>query len=196
MSVLDRALAPLYRRLRLMIARGVIELVDESKKMQTVQVSTLADVTKDDVERFQQYGFSSYPKSGAEALVLHVRGDHPVVVSVDDRRYRPKTLAEGESCMYTLQNGVRVLCKSNGEIHIGTSPTQYAARADHVLSELQALQTNVNTNYGLLLATLTPIAALLNAGGPVIGAPGSVTPYAKVDANSPGSVAADEVKIK
>jgi phage baseplate assembly protein V len=175
MSLLSKALAPLQRRVRLMVARGIIELVDDSKKLQTAQVTIQDDVVRDDVERFQQYGFSSVPKADAEAIVLMVGGnaDHPVVINVDDRRYRPRNLAEGESCMYTLGNGVRVLCKANGTIEIGTSPTDFVALASKVNAEL----TKISTTLSSLTGGITTVASF-------------GTPYSKA------SVAASEVKAK
>ena len=145
MSLVGKLLAPTQRRVRLMVARAIVELVDDSKKVQSMQVSIRSDELRDDVERFQEYGFSSVPKSGAEAIVVNVGGssDHPVVIAVDDRRYRPKSLEEGESCLYTLANGVRVLCKADGSIEIGTSPSDFVAMADPTESRLAALESNM-----------------------------------------------------
>ncbi len=175
-DTISKLIAPLQRRVRLMVARAVVELVDDSKKMQSLQISIRADEERADVERFQQYGITSVPKAGAEALVLMVGGstDHPVVIAVDDRRYRPKGLQEGEVALYTLADAVRVLCKADGKIELGTSPTQYAALANLVKAELDKIQTTL-------------------LSGTVSAAPGPVTfssPY------TASEVAASEVKIK
>jgi phage gp45-like len=138
--MLSKAIAPLQRRVRLMVARGVVELVSESKKIQQLQISTHADIVRDDVERFQQYGMSSHPEPGAEAIVLSVGGtaDHPVVIAVDDRRYRPKTLEEGEVALYT-KDGIRVICKADGIVEIGTEPSEFVALADKTKTELDKI---------------------------------------------------------
>ena len=108
-----RALAAELERLRAglfgLAARATVKLVADALKMQGVQLAILKDEDSPVLERFQQYGFTSHPKVGAEALVLHLGGsrDHGVVIAVDDRRYRLTALAEGEVALYDDQ-GSRV----------------------------------------------------------------------------------------
>ena len=89
-------------RIKNMIARAVITAVNDAAKMQTVQISLLADEVKGGVERFQQYGFTGVPREGAEALALFLGGSrsHGIVIAVDDRRYRLKGLEKGEVALY------------------------------------------------------------------------------------------------
>ncbi len=102
MAGLRSLLAPLARRVRLIVSRAVVRLVDDGGKLQTVQIDMLAGETMDGIERFQEYGFSSHPHPGAEAVALAVCGQraHTVAVSVDDRRYRLAGLAQGEVALY------------------------------------------------------------------------------------------------
>ena len=69
------------------------------------QIGIQADVGRDQVERFQQYGVTSVPHAGAECVTLSVGGntDHPVVINVDDRRYRMRGLKTGEMAIYDDQ---------------------------------------------------------------------------------------------
>lgn len=98
----QRLLGPIWRRIRLLVSRGVVRLVDDSMKLQRVQVSLLGDQPAW-AERFQQYGYTSHPHPEAEAVVAAIGGAraHLVALSVDDRRYRPKGLQAGEVCLYT-----------------------------------------------------------------------------------------------
>ena len=151
MTVVNKLMAPVQRRVRLMVARAIVELVDDSKKMQSLQISIRQDELRDDVEHFQPHGFSSVPEDGAEAIVLHVGGgaDHPVVIAVDDRRYRPRDLNEGEACIWTTQDGKRFYAKDDGEVHIGAddedlSDDQLVALAKLVKDEISALRDTVN----------------------------------------------------
>lgn len=100
--VFQRVMGPVWRRLRLLVSRGVLALVDDSLKLQSVQVRLLGGEPAW-AERFQQYGYTSHPHPGAEAVVAAVGGAraHLVALSVDDRRYRPKGLQAGEVCLYT-----------------------------------------------------------------------------------------------
>jgi len=92
----------LMARVRGMIGRAVIGLVNDAAKLQMVQVRLLADQGADDVEHFQHYGLSSRAKAGAEGIALAVGGStgHTVVINVDDRRYRLTGLQEGEVALY------------------------------------------------------------------------------------------------
>ncbi|MFM9902131.1 MAG: phage baseplate assembly protein V [Polaromonas sp.] len=92
----------LAARLRGMVSRAVVGLVNDATKLQSVQVTVLADQVADDAEHFQHYGYTSVPHPGAEGVALAVGGStgHTVVVNVDDRRYRIKGLASGEVALY------------------------------------------------------------------------------------------------
>lgn len=92
----------LMSRLRGMVSRAVVSLVNDSLKMQGLQVTLMADQTPDDAEHFQHYGFTSVPLPGAEGIALAVGGStgHTVVINVDDRRYRLKGLPGGEVALY------------------------------------------------------------------------------------------------
>lgn len=123
----DFLMKPTLRRVRLMVGRAIVNLVNDATKMQSVQVSLLADEVRPDVERFQNYGFTSHPHPGAEAVALSVAGnrDHVVVVAVDDRRYRLAALQQGEVAIYTdegdqivIQRGGTILVKASTKVRI------------------------------------------------------------------------------
>ncbi|MFG6462254.1 phage baseplate assembly protein V [Roseateles sp. DXS20W] len=119
MPGLQRMLRPLAQRVQLMIGRAVLQLVDDGTKMQSLQVALLADELRGDVERFQNYGFTSHPMPGAEGVAVSVAGsrDHVIVVAVDDRRYRLTGLAEGEVAIYT-DEGDHIVIKRGGTIEV------------------------------------------------------------------------------
>lgn len=97
---LGELIRPLVSRVRAMVTRGTVASVTDTGKLQTMQVKGRDG--DDDAERFQPYGFTSNPKPGAEVLIVNVGGDgsHPVVIAVDDRRYRIAGLESGEVCIY------------------------------------------------------------------------------------------------
>ncbi|WP_238890925.1 phage baseplate assembly protein V [Achromobacter insuavis] len=92
-------------RIRLAIARALVGQVNDSGGLQIVQIGIQADVGRDQVERFQQYGMTSVPHPGAECVTLSVGGntDHQAVINVDDRRYRMRGLKTGEMAIYDDQ---------------------------------------------------------------------------------------------
>lgn len=122
-ATVQKLLAPLRTRIANMVARAVVRLVDDEGKLQVVQLGVLEGETRDGCERFQEYGFTSVPLPGAEAVVLFVGGrrDHPLVVAVDDRRHRKPGLEPGESAIYN-HKGSCVVCRADGSIEVTAAP--------------------------------------------------------------------------
>lgn len=96
------------------LARATVEKIKDKPKRQELDLNLLHEETKTDVERFQNYGFSSVPlkpsskgkkKEYAGAVVVFPSGDrsHGVVLAVDDKRHRPTDLKDGESTLYDDQ---------------------------------------------------------------------------------------------
>ncbi|KPC53033.1 Bacteriophage Mu Gp45 protein [Amantichitinum ursilacus] len=103
--LVQRMVGPLARRIGNLVARGGVLLVTSGSKMQSLQVSLLADEPKDNIEHFEPYGYTACPQQGAEALALFMQGErsHGVVIAVADRRYRMKGLKAGEVALYDDQ---------------------------------------------------------------------------------------------
>ena len=128
----EKLTRPLRNRVAVMVSRAVLQLVDDSLRLQGVQVVGFAGETLDQVERFQQYGFTAVPHGpddagAAEAIVLALGGQrqHPVVIAVDDRRYRLKGLEDGEVALYTDEDetGHRVHLKRGNIIEMVAGTT-------------------------------------------------------------------------
>lgn len=122
-------LRTLARRIRMIAARGVVNLVNDGLKVQGMQIGVLADETAQ-VQRFQEYGFTSVPLAGAEAVMLSISGvrSHGVVIATDDGRFRLKNLAPGEVALYTdegdtivFKRGKKIQITSGGEVDV-TAP--------------------------------------------------------------------------
>jgi phage baseplate assembly protein V len=112
-----------------MVSRAVLTLIDDETTLQELQARILGDELLDELERFQQYGFTSVPHPGAEAITLSVGGhrSHTVVINVDDRRYRLKGMKGGEVALYTdegdyihFQRGKIVKMKAGNELILDT----------------------------------------------------------------------------
>lgn len=117
----DKLLAPLARRIRLALGRGILTLVKDSSGIQSVQASLMQNEVRSNIERFQEYGFTSHPLPGAEGAFLFLGGnrDHGICIAVDDRRYRLKSLAQGEVAIYT-DEGDKIHLKRGNEIEVQT----------------------------------------------------------------------------
>ena len=116
---LKHHLAPLTNRIMNMLALGVIKSINDSGGLQILQSDLLEGETKDDLERFQEYGFTSVPKSGAQSLVAFLGGNrgHGLVLCVVDSRYRKFGLENGDVCVYSSGQN-HIILKDNGDIEI------------------------------------------------------------------------------
>ena len=110
-----------HQRVMNMIARGRLSATNDNEGMQFAQLSLLRDETKANVERFQQYGFSSVPPAGSEAVVLFVGGnrDHGIIMSIDNRASRIRGQVPGEVALYSNEGDFIVLKRGN-QIEMGT----------------------------------------------------------------------------
>lgn len=145
-------------RLANIVSRVVLRRVDDSKKMQLVQLTALEGETRADVERVQNYGFTSVPQEGAEAVTLFPGGfrEQGLVIAADDRRYRLTGLQAGEVAIYTDQ-GDKVVIERGGTIRVTAATkvvvvaplvelagnTDAVALASKVLTELNALKAAI-----------------------------------------------------
>lgn len=168
--LIRKMLAPLERRVMLMVGRCVLTAIDDSTRSQTLQIGVLEDEVKEEVERFQEYGFTSHPPINSEGVVVHVAGNrgHPIVIATEFKEGRPTGLAEGEVALWDFINGIRVQLKAGGEVHMGTLPTAFVALADLTDSRISTLQVahdghvhgGVTTGGGSTLVPTSLIGAL------------------------------------
>lgn len=179
---LMRIVAPIKTRIKMMISRAIVNLVDDTTAIQLLQISLLKDETKSGVERIQNFGFSSNPKKGAESVVVFVNGnrDHALVIAVDDSRYRIKNLPEGASVQYdwdgnyiklSKENGIeinavneKVTIKASGDIEIGN-----ASLKKLVNEEFQDMFNNHVHNYVGFVGTGTPTPYVTSSPAKVAG---------------------------
>ena len=100
---IKKMIEPVRRLAMLTITRIVVKAIADDTGLQKVKAQIFADFTKSEMERMQNYGFTSVPLEGAEGIAVFPGGnmDHGIVIAVDDRRYRLKGLLGGEVALYT-----------------------------------------------------------------------------------------------
>jgi hypothetical protein len=106
MAGLKRILRPLQNKIALALGRGILKLVNNAENTQRIQMTAMAGETLNSMERFQEYGFESYPLVDAEVFAAFIAGNREkgVVLCIHDRRYRPKDLNIGDSAAYTYRD--------------------------------------------------------------------------------------------
>jgi len=152
-EVVSQMLKPLRNRVYLMITKAVIETVNDSGGMQVVKLSSLAGEERDEIERFQNFGFSSHPPPNAEAIAVSVLGnrDNLVVIVADDRATRPKDLEEGESVFYNAFGDKLILNKE------GTLKGTLSKNMEITLDKLK-LQNDTSEIIDILSRCMTALA--------------------------------------
>lgn len=114
-EALQRLTEDMRGKVRLMVGRAILAAIYDGGPIQTAQAKLLADETHDDMERVQEYGFTSVPLPGAEGVAVFVGGnrDHGLIIATDDRRYRLKGLPGGEVALYTDEGDTIILKRGN-----------------------------------------------------------------------------------
>jgi len=107
------------RKLRLMIGLGIAKLVDDTRQIQALQVTALDGEVRDNINRMQDYGFTSVPLDDPEVVLAAVGGNrnHLIAIRCDHGRYRKRNLAAGEVCMYN-KDGDYILFKEGRIIEV------------------------------------------------------------------------------
>jgi len=107
-NLINQMIQPLAKRIKLSIGKCVLDSITDSTGLQTAKIVLLADEVLDEVERLQEYGFTSVPLQGCEGVAVFVGGNrgNAAIIATDDRRTRPTDLAEGDSAIYTAGGSI------------------------------------------------------------------------------------------
>ena len=78
------------KRLRLLVMRGRVQLVDDSGAAQLMQVKVQNGWTQDRVPRLAEYGLHSNPPAGSDVTLLFIGGNpsDAVVIATGHQQYR------------------------------------------------------------------------------------------------------------
>jgi len=159
---LRRWLDPIRRKIRLIVNRAIVSAVRDDQGFQVLQLKGLPREILDGVERFQNYGFTSVPLKGSEAIVAFLGGSrsHGVAIAVDDRRHRKKDLQPGESAQYsdegdsiTLKRGNLIEIKGSGKIDINAPDVKIIGTTKFTIQSFQGLF--VGTSFDMIGNAIT-----------------------------------------
>lgn len=149
-NVLQRVLTPIKNRISLMAGRALLNIIDDSGGLQVVQLSALAGETREKVSRFQNFGFTSNPPAGSEAIILSLGGQREsmVVIATESRDARFKNLAAGESAQYSA-DGASFALKTGKKAEMIISKLKITGDSHELIQVLDDLVTaiiNARTN--------------------------------------------------
>lgn len=147
---IDRELAPVRRRLRSMANRAKVTGVVESLQRQNLQLQIENDEAVDDIERFQNYGMTSYPPVGSEAVVMALKGslDQRVAVAVEKKDLRPK--GEQNDVIVYHAEGHQIRLTSSGQIIVTATDVIFeAANSFTIISPETLIQGPLHVTGGI-----------------------------------------------
>lgn len=127
-KIVESATRQMKNRIMLIVGRGRIESVDDSKKIQLVKGSLLAGEVKDGMESMAHFGFSSNCPEGGDMIINSVASnrDHAIIIATEHREYRFKDLGSGEVVLYS-KDGDHVHLKDGNAIDIKTKTLNITA---------------------------------------------------------------------
>ncbi|PML45212.1 hypothetical protein BCT76_02805 [Vibrio tasmaniensis] len=147
---IERLLAPIKRRITGAITRAVVSGVVEDLQRQNLQFKMHADESVDDIERFQNYGCSSFPPIGSEAILAAIGGNlgNLVAVAVEDKKYRPKG-ESGDVFLYHLEGHKIRLTKDGKVVVTATDVIFEAANSLTIISPETLIQGPLHVTGGI-----------------------------------------------
>jgi phage gp45-like len=161
---MNQVINELKRKILLSVGIGILRIIDDTKKIQKCQISLMDNETHSNVDRYQEYGFSSVPLPGAQAVAVSIAGsrDNSIIIATEDGRYRPLNLNAGEVTIYN-QFGDKIVIKQNRTIEI-TAPNV-------IINGNLQVTGNILDNSGTNTRTVSGMRSIFNthqhAGGAV-----------------------------
>lgn len=104
-KIISRTIAPIKRKILLMVAHGIMEEIKDSGPLQLAQATYLEGETKDSIRVMHYFGFSSNAPVGSECVAVSVGGNREssVIIATENRDYRIKDLAPGDAVFYNKE---------------------------------------------------------------------------------------------
>lgn len=172
MIKIKRAIDAIYQRLINMVAKCLISDADDSKDVQRVNAEILKNEKRRNIERFQEFGFTSNPTPDTEGVMLSLMGSrsHKVVIATENRSLRLKNLNPGESAIYD-KDGNYVWLKNDGEIQVKTSTRVLLSvplveiSADCLIRGNLTVQGTSNQQGAVTMGASLAVATTIAAGG-------------------------------
>lgn len=163
-----------YQRILHIIGRGRITTGDDSGAVQSQQVRLGLDEIKDSIPRLAEFGLTSMPPVGSDAVLVFIGGDRSngAIIATGHQPSRPKNLAPGETMLYS-QDGKSVYITAAGGIVVeakgqavtvnnATTVTINAATKVRMVTPLLEVTGDIIDNVGSNPHNLAQMRAIYN----------------------------------
>lgn len=169
---LNKLLAPIRRKITGYISRALVSGVIEDLQRQNIQVQIHADESADNIERFQDYGFSSFPPAGSEAIIAALGGNlgNLVALAVEDKKVRPQ--GEQDDVFMYHREGHNIRLTKDGKLIITATDVIYNASSSFTIISPETLiqgplhvTGGISTDLGIFASGAISSNTDLSAGG-------------------------------
>ncbi len=161
-------------RVLLSLARALVTTVNDAGGVQMMQVKLNALETRDNTPRIPEFGLTSNPPVGSDAIVVFLGGDRSngVVLGTVHQASRPKNLGPGETMLYS-QDGKYVYLTASGGIVVevknqavtvndATTVTINAATKVRMVTPLLEVTGDIIDNAGSNAHTMAQMRTIYN----------------------------------
>ena len=141
MTATTGAMARLKRAIQALAGRGRVTTSDDSGNAQLVQVNLGPLELRDNTPRLAEFGFTSRPPVGADAVLVFIGGDRSngVVIATGNAKYRMRELATGEVAIHD-NIGQSVYLTANGIVVDGGGNPLTITNTPKIRAETQLLE--------------------------------------------------------
>lgn len=165
-------------RIRRVILGATVKSTDDATPLQQMKVQTLGRALYDKVEVYAQFGFTSRPPDGLDAVIAERNGKY-VVIAVGDRKFRIRNLESGDTVIYDMRGqtitlnktGIRVADVFSNTITMDTSGVKIDDKNDnHIAMAADGITINgvLITQAGAVTTPATvKTGGLITSGGDV-----------------------------
>lgn len=145
------------------LGRGRLTRIDDAGAVQLVQMQLSQSEVRDKTPRLAEYGFSSHPPVGADAVAVFLGGDRTngFVIACNHQQYRVRGLASGEVCV-SDDKGQSVLLSAAGIVVNGGGLPVTVTNTPSVTVDTPHLHCTGNITSGQSITAAQDVA---DAGG-------------------------------
>jgi phage baseplate assembly protein V len=213
------AIERLYRRIMLMIGIGKVTTGNDGGAVQMLQIQLGADEVRDNTPRVAEFGFTSMPPPGSDAVLAFLRGDRSsgIVIATGNQTYRLKNLATGEVALYdafgkyvklsqtgivveaagqsvTVNNASTVVVNATTSVTLNTPQTHMTGAL--TVDGAVVMKSTVEADGAVTMKSTASVAAMATVGGlAATGVAGASTVAGNISITG-GDVTADGISLK
>lgn len=124
-AFLEQMVSDLTSRTMNMASRGTMTNLDDTKNIQQMAVQGVAGEQFNRVQRWEQFGISSLPPAGSDALIMSMNGsrDSAQILAVENQSMRPRNSPGGSTTVYDAA-GTTIVLDGAGKLTINANDVE------------------------------------------------------------------------